>query len=356
MDVRALAGYRRRPLGASEGGFDLTRRELVQRLIFGSAAIAVVLGVFIADAAMASWAAPQEGFGARLLRQGSTVILVSALVFLAGAMEFAAILRAEGAQPHTRFACFIVTLLVISPWMIAASAPSDPPAVRLLLRMESILVLALAGTSLLTVAHRQTDNVLRDTAATWMIILYAGFLGSFATRLRCSPGLPVNEGLWMLLLVVLLAKVTDIGALFIGSAWGRHKLITRISPAKSVEGAVGGLLASIVLVLVLVGIGTALGPKSTETADAGWGLIGALQTLAGDSLAGGLAWGALLGGVVSAFAQLGDLLESSFKRDVGAKDSGKVLPQLGGVLDLVDSLVLALPVAWLLLTLAGIVA
>lgn len=121
---------------------------------------------------------------------------------------------------------------------------------------------------------------------------------------------------WILFLLATIFG-TDTGAFYAGKALGRHKLIPRISPGKTWEGAVGGLF-----------LGTILGV---------W--VGGHFSLAGGSLLGPLA------AILSLVGQFGDLLESFFKRGFGVKDSGSILPGHGGILDRVDALIFAAP--WL---------
>lgn len=123
----------------------------------------------------------------------------------------------------------------------------------------------------------------------------------------------------MLHLVALLAiiKFADAGAYFVGKSIGRHKLIASISPGKTVEGLVGGVLLSIVIAYVFLRV---LLPRC--------GVPGGQHI-----------WGpALLGTLLTLVGLVGDLLESMVKRTVGAKDSGALLPGLGGVWDVTDSL------------------
>ena len=124
-------------------------------------------------------------------------------------------------------------------------------------------------------------------------------------------------------LIVLLGIVWagDSAAYYGGRAWGRHRLAPRISPHKTLEGAIAGALASIL-------VGTVLGRE----------LLGMT-----------CAWLAMLSLVTAIVAQMGDLCESAFKRNAGVKDSSRRLPGHGGVLDRVDSLLFAGPVFYFLL-------
>lgn len=142
--------------------------------------------------------------------------------------------------------------------------------------------------------------------------------GTFLLALRLQEG-----GLFLLLYLIAVAKMVDNGALLAGRLWGRHKLAPRISPAKTIEGALGGIL--------------------TGTASAV--LLGPLWA------GGGLRFFLLFGFTISLLAILGDLAESLLKRQAGVKDSGSLLPGIGGVLDLLDSILLSAPAGYLLLTL-----
>ncbi len=126
------------------------------------------------------------------------------------------------------------------------------------------------------------------------------------------------SGNWLLLYLMTLVWVADIGAYFSGRAFGRHKLAPTISPGKSIEGVIGGLLLNLLwITLVWYGSG-------------GWGM-GYLPFL-------------LVGLVTVGFSVVGDLFESVLKREAGMKDSSHLLPGHGGVLDRIDSLIAATPV------------
>ena len=136
------------------------------------------------------------------------------------------------------------------------------------------------------------------------------------------------NGSWLLLMAILIVVFADVGAYFSGRKFGRHKLAPGVSPGKTWEGFVGGLMANVGLAAVL-GI---LLPLSVR--DGAWLLVVIVVT--------------------SCASVLGDLLESMVKRHRGIKDSGNILPGHGGVLDRVDSVTAALPVFSLFLLVTGL--
>jgi len=142
---------------------------------------------------------------------------------------------------------------------------------------------------------------------------------------------PAKEGLFMALWIVMVTKFTDMGALLVGLAFGRHKLAPAISPKKTWEGVFGGIAICMISSAVYVHFAAPVLPT---------GFTPLLSVALSLPLA-----------VASVFA---DLLESSFKRECGVKDSGGLLPGIGGVFDLTDSFMLSAPLAYYLtvLTLA----
>lgn len=129
-------------------------------------------------------------------------------------------------------------------------------------------------------------------------------------------------GRWLIILVVVTVAAADIGAYFAGRAFGRHKLAPRVSPGKTLEGLLGGLLLAVLVLAAILSINPELRTLWWQ-----WGLVVAFTALA---------------------SVLGDLLESMIKRHQGVKDSGTLLPGHGGLLDRIDSLTAALPVFALL--------
>ncbi|TAK13871.1 MAG: hypothetical protein EPO32_03690 [Anaerolineae bacterium] len=157
----------------------------------------------------------------------------------------------------------------------------------------------------------------RTTAATDFLatlggIFYIGLLGSFFVLIRALP-----DGAWWLLTTLFGIWLADSGAYLIGIRWGRRKLAPRLSPKKTWEGYIGGILSALVFLPLFVLLFYQFG----LTPDSGLTIANTL-------------WLAL---VLSIFPTLGDLGESMFKRQVGVKDSGHLLPGHGGMFDRVDS-------------------
>jgi phosphatidate cytidylyltransferase len=173
------------------------------------------------------------------------------------------------------------------------------------------------------IRHRVSD-ALRRIACTSLAVMYVGVGLALMLLIRMHWGVPI------LLLFLTAVKLTDVGAYFTGSAFGKHKLIVWLSPGKSWEGLVGGIAtaaAACLLATWLLRIDIFGPPMSACTI---W------RTM-------------LFGAVVGAAGQLADLCESLLKRSSGLKDSGALLPEFGGILDIIDSPLLAAPVAVVLL-------
>jgi len=158
-----------------------------------------------------------------------------------------------------------------------------------------------------------TSGVLANCGASYFSILYLGLLSSFCVSMR------LEFGLWPLLMFVFVVKSADIGAYAIGSLFGRHKFSPKISPSKSWEG-MGGAVAAAMIVAV------------------GFAVICDIMVW----------WLAVIFGVCFAFiGQIGDLVESMMKRDAEQKDSANNVPGFGGILDIIDSLLVAAPFGYL---------
>ena len=326
---------------------------MLQRTAYGVLVIAALVLLFVEDAAIAREAVSIAGPLGDLLRRGSLIPLLFLVVLLRGSLELNRILLAKGVKPHTVFAGLMVFFLLAAPWWSAAGWLGSGVAQRegLLWQLVGVLV-TLLGTGVLTVLRRDPQGTIRDAGATLLTVLYLGFLGGFGIQMRCGVDVPEQEGAWLLLIVLLVTKASDIGAYFTGKAIGRHKLIPSISPGKSVEGVIGGIIGSAAVGALFAALPSWL-PAMQATNPAWRTLLHDLTLSFSRQQADGIdpiIRGVLFGVALSIAGQIGDLFESCFKRDSGIKDSGRLLPQYGGILDLVDSPMFAMPVAWFLLT------
>ncbi len=184
-------------------------------------------------------------------------------------------------------------------------------------------------------------SINRTTNAVFVSV-YVGLPMAMLTAIRSMHSVTTNGhyGMAALITMIIVTKVADSGAYFSGRALGRHKLIPRLSPGKTIEGAIGGIMASTVAAFVCL---TWLFPALGVTVSGG--TLETSETTVRTGLSAILAdpiWGALLlGPTLAITGMVGDLAESLFKRDSGVKDSGNLLPGLGGVWDVTDSLIAA---------------
>jgi len=181
-------------------------------------------------------------------------------------------------------------------------------------------IVVLIGMSYHLVAYERGRNT---SAMDFVIsiggVVYLGVLGSHLISLRLLP-----DGLWWFMLVMPVTWLADSAAFFIGSRFGKHKIAPRLSPKKSWEGYIGGIMVGI-----LSGILFSLL----------WGLVSPVMTIGR---------GIIVGVVLSVFPTLGDFGESMLKRQIGVKDSGNLLPGHGGLLDRLDSWIWAAAIGYYL--------
>jgi phosphatidate cytidylyltransferase len=155
-------------------------------------------------------------------------------------------------------------------------------------------------------------------------LMYVPWLLNFIQKINYFPGIEDN-GRYYVLYFILVTKLSDSGAYVVGSLIGRHQMVPRISPSKTWEGLGGALLAAALASLLCAHFAAA--------------------HLPGMNWRHAILLGLLLGGT----AVVGDLVESQFKREAGVKDSGRFFPGIGGILDLLDSLLFNAPLMYLYL-------
>ena len=285
---------------------------LKYRLSLGPVLVALVLGVLWLDEWLQTVPAPWRGADATLPR-GIIVALVCLAAGAKAALELARLFRARGVAASGRMLIVSATLglivMSVTPEQIGALGGAS------LVASAAIVVWLVA-----VQRHSRVGSLAGATQAAGSALfafVYVGLLLGFLVAIRRE------HSAWVLASVVLVTKACDIGAFFAGRSFGKHKMAPVTSPGKTWEGLVGG-----VVLAMLVSLAT-------------------LTPLAG------LHWGyaLLVGAVLAVVGQAGDLLASMMKRDAAVKDSGSSVPGFGGVLDVIDSPLLAGPVAyWLLAT------
>ena len=247
-------------------------------------------------------------FSAILLGGPFLLTLILAFIIIA-TKEYADILRNKGFLPFFKF------ILIISVSMLLISASGYDNLIPLVL---------IAGTigSFLAVLFRGRQPYIANVATTILGFLIAWLPCHVFLIRQMGPevelfGITFRQGLYFLVFIFFVILLTDIGAYFFGTRFGKHKLSPVISPKKSVEGAIYGGLSAIIVGLI---IGKLIGISFYHSF--------------------------VLALIVTVMAQLGDLSESLIKRDAGVKDSGTSLPGHGGFLDRADSYLFSVPVAY----------
>ena len=301
---------------------------LVTRLATGLTLVAVLLSILIFDERFAPWF--------------PLWLVASLAVSILGALELSALLSNTDAPPSTSTVLGGTVAIVLANWAPHAAhylsldpsriiPPSHDPA-------DAIHVLAwplwtfvasmMVAFLVQSLKFREPGGTMPTIASTVLAMAYMGLLGSFMIQFRWFEG--PYHGLIPLANFVAVAKGSDIGAYTLGRLAGRRKLWPILSPNKTIEGALGGLLFGVLFSLIVTAIARfALKAPALDWLPAiGFGLV------------------------VAVAAQLGDLMESMIKRDCEVKDASSSVPGFGGVLDVLDSLLFAAPVAygfWVLL-------
>ena len=282
---------------------------LRNRLTFGPILLAGLLGVLRLDWFVEARGGPK---GVGLLG------LLLATMPLA-AVELGRLFAAEKATPFRALASVGAGLIVTHGFLTQFDWFRPIAASTLAFLVAGVTMAA----ALRKVLAKQTEEAILAMAGTLLAAMYLGGLAWFLIALRVKEGVAEPQFVgttFHVVMILLCVKFTDIGAYFTGKNLGRHKLIPFLSPGKTWEGLIGGVLTAAL-------VGAACAPF--------------LEVL--------VWWkGALFGVVIGVVGQAGDLLESLMKRDADVKDSSKLLPGFGGVLDVIDSPLVAAPAAYLL--------
>jgi phosphatidate cytidylyltransferase len=211
------------------------------------------------------------------------------------------------------------TFFYLSGQFVTASQPSDANDFE-----TSFLILFVLGLCVRQFVSKTNTAGLIAISTTLFGLMYVPYLLNFIQKINFFPGLHGN-GAYYILYFILVTKFSDLGAYVTGSLIGKHKMIPRISPGKTWEGFGGAIVISTAASV-------------------------AFAHFAGDKLIGMNTMHAIILGIVlSLSAVVGDLIESLFKREAGVKDSGRFFPGIGGILDLIDSILFNAPIMYVYL-------
>ncbi|MDB5356816.1 MAG: hypothetical protein JWN24_3269 [Phycisphaerales bacterium] len=250
--------------------------------------------------------------------QGLGLLVLLILLLPLATRELAVLFTAEKVRPYRIIAALGSGALALHAFLTQFEWFSVIAASTL----AFIVVFVMIAAALRRAWSRQAHDAIVSMAGTVLATLYLGGLGWFLMALRVKHSAHFTGSTMLILTILVVVKSTDIGAYFGGRAFGRHKLIPWLSPGKTWEGLACGVLFSGV-------IGALFAPHIPHIHPAWWE-------------------GFILGVVIGGVGQAGDLLESLMKRDAEVKDSGQVVPGFGGILDIIDSPLLAAPFAYLL--------
>lgn len=316
---------------------------LRQRLIFGSLMIVGLLVVLYLDAwldqvSLAGTFWQSLFLGRAYLPAGLILVGLTWVLILLATPEIVTLFRAKGIEP--------------SPVMIAISGligcsliyiiPSQTQSPQTLALYATLIVLVFMFSLIWHSWGGRTQGAVIAASVVAFAIIYLGAMPGFYLAIRRW------HSIWIIAAIIIIAKNCDSGAYFTGRAIGRHKLIPWLSPGKTWEGLFGGLAASGLTAVVLVAIAQGIEGQQIWGRWSGEDGVRSFQPYLIP-----LWLAAIMGIVIGLIGQMGDLTASLFKRDAGIKDSGKVIPGFGGVLDVLDSPIVVAPLAYWLLELTA---
>jgi phosphatidate cytidylyltransferase len=302
-----------------------------------SGVVAPASGEHSPDAATTTLPPSRSGFRWRLISSLALWAIMLAVVFwlpptamyifmnvvIARAVwEFYKICEAKGLPSYKVWGVIGTVALVSGSWFVFGMrqfrSTADFAALSYDFDIGILLVFAL-GVFIRQFPQKLNAHGIETMAVTLFGLIYVAWLANFVTRVNFVTA---NGRYWVMFLVVV-TKFTDIGAYLIGSSLGRHKMIPRISPKKTWEGTIGGIVFAI---------------------GGSWLCYRILPELSTDGL--NLLHMVVLGLLLGCAAVIGDLAESLIKREAGVKDSSTILPGHGGCLDMIDSLLFTAPLLY----------
>jgi len=288
---------------------------LRNRLTLGPVMLLSLVGILWLDWKIEKWTQDIDAAGLQGGIRGAAFTVMLILIVPLATRELARLFAAEHVKPYRLISTLASSLILLH----AFATQFEPFAKIAASTLAFIIIFTMVAAAWQRVRIRESQQAIVGMAGTLLAVMYVGQLAWFMVALRVKDGEWFTGTIWHVVLLLLAVKFTDIGAFFVGRSFGKHKLIPWLSPGKTWEGLLGGLVFA--------------------------GAIGALcaTQITGMGWERGLLFGVIIGGV----GQMGDLFESMMKRDAEVKDSGSAVPGFGGVLDIIDSPLLAAPVAYL---------
>jgi len=245
--------------------------------------------------------------------QGTLLCILIVVLIIIGQLEFSKLAASKNLRMFTPVAV-IGSVLFATSWYWQQLIQIPP-----LIYLSFLSVFVLSGLLLYQYFRYGTSGVIANCGTNYFSIIYLGLLSSFMLAIR------IKIGLWPMLMFVFVIKSADIGAYAIGTLFGKHEFSPKISPGKTWEGMAGAIITAIIASVIFA--------RSCGIMD--W-------------------WLAAIFGFCFAFiGQAGDLVESMIKRDAEHKDSANKVPGFGGILDIIDSPLVAAPFAYLFFSLAA---
>ena len=239
--------------------------------------------------------------------QGTLLAILLAVVLALAVVEFSRLVSSR--ELVVVVPASMAGVVLVSTTWYWAQVGNVAPHTYMLLVVAFFLLLAMLG------HYRRfgIDGFLGNCGISSLAVVYLGVLGAFVLAIR------IEIGLWETLMLMFVVKCSDIGAYTFGKLFGKHKFSPRVSPGKTWEGLAGAMAAAIAVSLAFAGL---------------------FDTMAG--------WQAVaFGASFAVIGQMGDLAESMMKRDARQKDSSNRVPGFGGILDVIDSPLVAAPFAYL---------
>lgn len=292
----------RKPLG------DLASRTLIN----GFSALVLAFCIIFAEGVFFRW----------LFTGGVALLAATAL------WEYYELVRKKSLSPAVMIGLVTVVLYVFAVFY----KTQGPHPFESLWQHAPEIILGLSFLAIFISFALSAKSPIANIATTFWGVVYLGVPLSLVLRivyffLYGGGEDPHLQGSWWLFYLIAVTKSADLAGYFVGGRFGKRKLALKLSPNKTLEGAIGGLIAAVGLSLLITYLGKTLGEVFLS--------LSYLQA-------------AFLGGVVGIVGQLGDLAESLLKRDAGVKDSN-TLPGVGGLLDMVDSILFTSPVVYFFL-------